>query len=158
MRVLQVPTTLGESKKHEKLKTPGYRKWRAFLCYITREEAMWLGLLKTVQTIREYKSPQGELKRPGTHMVTTMTLWHLLHSSESIIEVAFAENLCIHKVTLIHTTVYPFTFAGLNFHGFHASEAICVSFISWKFRPVWERVCICKTIASQTCKNGGDSL
>lgn len=39
-------------------------------------------------------------------MVITMTLGHLLHSSESIIEVAFTESLCIHKVTLVYTMHY----------------------------------------------------
>jgi len=55
-------------------------------------------------------------------------------------------------------TVYALTFAGLNFRGFRGSAAIRESFIPRKFRLVWQRVCVCKTIASQKRKNGGDSL
>ena len=47
---------------------------------------------------------------------------------------------------------------GLNFHGFRGSAAIRKSFIPRKFRPVWQQVCICKTIASQNCKNGSNSI
>ena len=54
-------------------------------------------------------------------------------------------------------TVYVLTFTGLNFRGFRGSAAIRESFIPQKFRPVWQRVCVCKMIVSQM-QNGGDSL
>ena len=53
-------------------------------------------------------------------------------------------KLCNHRIR--------FNFRGLNFHGFRGSTAIRESLIPQKFRPVWQRVCGCKTIASQKCK------
>ena len=43
-------------------------------------------------------------------------------------------------------TVYNF------FRSFRESAAIRQSFILRKFRPVWQRVCVCKTIVSQNAK------
>ena len=57
-------------------------------------------------------------------------------------------------LTVPSTSVdYTLTFTGLHFCSFCGSVAVRESFIPRKFRPVWQRVCVCKTIVSQKCKN-----
>ena len=75
------------------------------------------------------------------------TLVHLAQSGGQADSIAQRRRQL--ATTTGQNTVYALTFAGLNFRGFRGSAAIRESFIPRKFRTVWQRVSICKTIASQ---------
>ena len=92
------------------------------------------------------RSKAKYLNLPINSMTTKQVHWHIQYNHSS------RESSPILKKYL--NTICALTFTGLNFRGFCGSAAIHESLSPWKFRPV----CICKAIASQKCKNGGDLL
>ena len=95
--------------------------------------------------------------------LNTVSIWtcvtglNMIDKQESIFP--FHMNIILSSLSLLvkprepDPTCPPAIYTVYNFFcSFCESAAFCKSFIPRKFRPVWQRVCACKTIVSQNAK------